>query len=437
MEVNRGARQLKKHKPKRKVSELDEDAAKRRRSQTRLAQRAFRKRKDEALYVLNEQISDLHNTIEELNNCFLTLTDVLTTSGQLQQDSRIAQSLKLSIEKFITTISESRTLDEDRGSLRTRKTIQEIGDSAPSGDSDNAFSMSLSSPVGSVRKALTRPSIASGLDPADSLDSGSELPLLSDEWLASLAGEDYTRSLLSSDAPMLPSSPQVPLNEPRSLFSLEVSPLHLLDIPSLPFARRLQLAAWQAAFRLVYTAEKQLQLYHQVFNFVLNFHTQESLKSLVTRILNENFNRLLDPPPESLPGAVGMGWLNASEVESYFRGKGLDCNKSPIVAGMEMDADYFGGAMIGMSESLDMQTATSSVTHRHFSPNSYIPPETENNLASTTANFSNTFPSQTARTVYVDVSKLINELVLQPRCFGRNPMFDRSDLDNALWKAVI
>ncbi|CAK3945749.1 Hypothetical predicted protein [Lecanosticta acicola] len=64
-----------------RVEKLDQSIADRRRTQIRMAQRAYRQRKESTLEDLRKRVSDLTNTIELMNKAFLDCRDRLATSG--------------------------------------------------------------------------------------------------------------------------------------------------------------------------------------------------------------------------------------------------------------------------------------------------------------------------------------------------------------------
>jgi hypothetical protein len=64
-----------KYKAKPRISELDEAAARQRRTQSCKAQRAYRQRKEDTIATLNLQAKRLEDTIEQLSSCFLGLND--------------------------------------------------------------------------------------------------------------------------------------------------------------------------------------------------------------------------------------------------------------------------------------------------------------------------------------------------------------------------
>ncbi|EMD86891.1 hypothetical protein COCC4DRAFT_73197 [Bipolaris maydis ATCC 48331] len=100
-----------------RVDTHDATAADRRRTQIRLAQRAYRQRKETTIASLKTQTTQLHSIIEQMNNNFHRLTESTLRSGLLQLNPDLAQEFKLVKETFSSlarTASESqRQVDED------------------------------------------------------------------------------------------------------------------------------------------------------------------------------------------------------------------------------------------------------------------------------------------------------------------------------------
>ncbi|KAF1831165.1 hypothetical protein BDW02DRAFT_505845 [Decorospora gaudefroyi] len=111
-----------------RVDTQDATAADRRRTQIRLAQRAYRQRKETTISSLKNQSSQLVSTIEQMNNTFGRLNDSAVKSGLLQLDPALAEEFKSVTETFanlVKTAGESYDDDEDcegtEGKKETRK----------------------------------------------------------------------------------------------------------------------------------------------------------------------------------------------------------------------------------------------------------------------------------------------------------------------------
>jgi hypothetical protein len=74
----------------------------RRRTQIRLAQRAYRQRKETTISSLTNQSTQLHSIIEQMNKTFVRLHDSTLKSGLLQLNPSLARELKHATETFTT-----------------------------------------------------------------------------------------------------------------------------------------------------------------------------------------------------------------------------------------------------------------------------------------------------------------------------------------------
>ncbi|KAF2677534.1 hypothetical protein K458DRAFT_319319 [Lentithecium fluviatile CBS 122367] len=99
-----------------RVDTQDATAADRRRTQIRLAQRAYRQRKESTISSLKDQNTRLQNIIEQMNKSFLQFNDSALKSGLLQINPALAQQLKQVTENFVAlakSAAESSEGEED------------------------------------------------------------------------------------------------------------------------------------------------------------------------------------------------------------------------------------------------------------------------------------------------------------------------------------
>jgi hypothetical protein len=92
----------------------DQTAADRRRTQIRLAQRAYRHRKETTISALKQRVVDLQSTIEQMNKAFTSLHDNLISSGVTTDKPTIARQLQKTTQDFVHLVKISETeLDEE------------------------------------------------------------------------------------------------------------------------------------------------------------------------------------------------------------------------------------------------------------------------------------------------------------------------------------
>ncbi|KAF2662415.1 hypothetical protein K491DRAFT_585408 [Lophiostoma macrostomum CBS 122681] len=95
-----------------RVDTQDATAADRRRTQIRLAQRAYRQRKETTIASLKQRNAHLQDIIEKMNKSFLAFNELAVKSGLLRTNPRLGQELKSVTENFVTLARAAET-EED------------------------------------------------------------------------------------------------------------------------------------------------------------------------------------------------------------------------------------------------------------------------------------------------------------------------------------
>ncbi|KAI9837018.1 MAG: hypothetical protein M1819_000667 [Sarea resinae] len=112
----------KKQRGRPRLGDKDETAAERRRTQIRIAQRAYRQRKETTISSLNNKVENLENIIAEMNVAFMKFNDAAMASDIFQLRPQLARTLKETTQKFISLIPasglESETSDDSHESSR-------------------------------------------------------------------------------------------------------------------------------------------------------------------------------------------------------------------------------------------------------------------------------------------------------------------------------
>ena len=114
----------KKQRGRPRLDTQDETAADRRRTQIRLAQRAYRSRKESTIVGLKQRVFDLQDTIEKMNSTFLTLHDNLVDAGIANGQNALTSQLQAASDEFIML---ARINDEDYEDEESQK-IAEMND---------------------------------------------------------------------------------------------------------------------------------------------------------------------------------------------------------------------------------------------------------------------------------------------------------------------
>jgi len=92
----------KKQRGRPRLDTQDETAADRRRTQIRLAQRAYRHRKETTISALKQKAQELRSTIDQMNKTFGVLHDNLVDAGVLHSHHALTQQLKAAAEEFVS-----------------------------------------------------------------------------------------------------------------------------------------------------------------------------------------------------------------------------------------------------------------------------------------------------------------------------------------------
>lgn len=106
----------KKQRGRPRLDTQDETAADRRRTQIRLAQRAYRHRKETTISALKKKVGDLEKTIQTMNNAYIELHDNLIDTGLFNSRTTLLQQLKSTAEQFATSarlVQDSDNEDDD------------------------------------------------------------------------------------------------------------------------------------------------------------------------------------------------------------------------------------------------------------------------------------------------------------------------------------
>ncbi|ETI19742.1 hypothetical protein G647_08755 [Cladophialophora carrionii CBS 160.54] len=109
----------KKQRGRPRLDTHDETAADRRRTQIRLAQRAYRHRKETTISALKQKVTDLQNTIEQMNKTFLTLHDNMVDAGILASHYALGRQLQSATEAFValSKIASPESDDEEEAAI--------------------------------------------------------------------------------------------------------------------------------------------------------------------------------------------------------------------------------------------------------------------------------------------------------------------------------
>jgi hypothetical protein len=367
---------LKKQRGRPRLDTQDETAADRRRTQIRLAQRAYRHRKETTISALKKKVGDLERTILTMNSAYTELHDNLIDTGLFNSRPTLAQQLRATAEQF-ATLTKLAT-DSDNEDVDQHVDERHRSNSADIGPEQNPSSNSTwkDSHISSQGSAVEVP----GYEPAYSRDSDNEM---------NVEGQD----LQLFEAPNFELTAQQEFQQwnvqiPETQFDVESffptieKPLkatqpYTYSFQETTFSRRLHRLSLERAFRNLTTPSIDTDYIQRAFRFTFCFSNKKSMLIRFQELLKrkageslENWNvpffrvggagthfprrdeagRPLFPPnmhspasvfrplkwlepetpraedtTEKMLEAIGYGgdWFDSHDVEEYLKSKGI------------------------------------------------------------------------------------------------------------------
>ncbi|KAE8150357.1 hypothetical protein BDV25DRAFT_139923 [Aspergillus avenaceus] len=127
-------------------TQLGEDPEERRRMQIRLAQRAYRSRKEANITSLKGRISQLESTLEKMSSAVVSFSDDLVLSGALTSHPDIASRLRDTVQTCLTLAKEANK-DSDHDLPDISSHSEESISSPPPGPENKSEGRSISAPT--------------------------------------------------------------------------------------------------------------------------------------------------------------------------------------------------------------------------------------------------------------------------------------------------
>ncbi|ROW08314.1 hypothetical protein VMCG_03204 [Cytospora schulzeri] len=283
----------------------DQTAAERRRTQIRLAQRAYRSRKENAIQSLEKRVQGLQDTNEEMGNAFMQLHDFAVNMGLLEQAPEFARELRATTEKFLSLArkssedgdhdgqSDSPTQEADRSPRRARKekssSPEVIGIQVPSEQAVLPWGGYLVRTEPDILPAVTVPDLSNGIPTTTHAPLDYEIITMPTPENASFPFGLHQDSVFPDifGQTQLPTAYQLPplsaLPLPSSLASTEST-----------FGRRLQRSALERGYQLITMANPPKERFAKVFGFCMLFEPldkiRERLRASLDRTRAESLN---------------------------------------------------------------------------------------------------------------------------------------------------
>ncbi|TVY35941.1 hypothetical protein LOCC1_G007406 [Lachnellula occidentalis] len=391
--------EAKKSRGRPRVDTKDETAADRRRTQIRMAQRAYRNRKETTISSLEKQVQVLRGTNEEMSNIFISLYDFAVGKGLLQREPEFGQQLQSTTERFLALAKASSEdlLMEDNHVLESEK-HEEPESSRPKKKGRK------SSPKTRQEKKAATPESKSPVWGGFPLGKQSQTPV--EEIQMDYQPQNYESRSRQQDLQVITRPTEdnasfpwdfmdlqqynvnIPSAEDFSQVFLPESQLPLPDTHSYTensFARRLQRGAAEAAWRLVNNPSPNPEVFERVFGFCLTYESKDSIIDRTKRQIRSSskgslqdwrapfvnighagtFYPIRDGGDELMPKlrtgySMGPFTEAVAQTQDEFLNDSMRCN-IPGFEGEFFDANdvegYLRGQGLDISSSADLVTA--------------------------------------------------------------------------------
>ncbi|TAQ85600.1 hypothetical protein B7494_g6079 [Chlorociboria aeruginascens] len=320
-----------------RVNTQDETPADRRRTQIRMAQRAYRHRKETTISSLEKQVQALKDTNEEMSNIFISLHDFALENGLLSREPEFVQQLRSTTERILalaksSTIDDSLKDDENQGEEAAKQEHAEEGSERGRRSRGQRSSpkrrRESSPPVSEQANTWGGYAVTREDTPAEEIQMGHQTQLgfryrEPDFQIISRATEDnasFPFDLLDLQQYRV----EVPSIEE---FTHNFYPQQL-PLPSthsyneLSFARRIHRGATERAFRLITSkspaAEKRIK---EVFGFRLLYETREDIERQLRKIMAKTTKESLQDwrqPFVHLGGAGTHYPTNDGDIDEFM-----------------------------------------------------------------------------------------------------------------------
>ncbi|TVY14080.1 hypothetical protein LARI1_G009074 [Lachnellula arida] len=283
--------EAKKSRGRPRVDTKDETAADRRRTQIRMAQRAYRHRKETTISSLEKKVHELRGTNEEMSNIFISLYDFAVGKGLLQREPEFGQQLQSTTERFLALAkasSEDLLMEDNHVDESEQHEEPERGRPKKKGRK--------SSPKTRQQKKAAIPESKSPVWGGFPLGKKTQTPV--EEIQMDYQPQNYENRSRQQDLQVITRPTEdnacfpwdsmdlqqynvnIPSTEDFSHVFLPESQLPLPDTHSYTensFARRLQRGAAEAAWQLVTNPNPPPGRFERVFGFCLTYESRDSI----------------------------------------------------------------------------------------------------------------------------------------------------------------
>ncbi|QKX54993.1 uncharacterized protein TRUGW13939_02083 [Talaromyces rugulosus] len=471
----------------------DDNAAERRRTQIRLAQRAYRSRKEATISSLNDRVSEIDSAVESMARSFASFHDKLINSELLESHPDLLRSLRGVAGKTVSLAQLSK-----REAIFSGEMSREEAEHGDSMDETQLVSGFGQHSTASQNSHITEEGVL--------------------EYLASYAATDTSsRSKPSNKV----KGSHVPIFPTHTFNHTQLSPTPHISINS--FAHRLQRICWERGYQLLLDPFADPETLFRAFRFSFGSTSRERLLYRFYRALNrgsysgpdfrDSYSGIHRTPsgdlvPPQIPKSAGSWplqlaetlysrrsvdgrleypgfdgeWLDANDVEDFLREQGIAVDaRSSFVEISNLHSDLFQKMMINGSFQetvIPENYGATSTSHQEqqrdvIDPRIFAASSNSSSLFSSDASAiismdgSSSFPTPGGGSstqlsnpeimpsimpengmnsgftngfdnisLTFDVKRFIDRLVMKAVCLGWTPGYRKADVEESLYHAV-
>ncbi|EGX94646.1 bZIP transcription factor, putative [Cordyceps militaris CM01] len=359
----------------------DETAADRRRTQIRLAQRAYRHRKDNAITNLEDKVKELEKNNADMSREFHRFHDLVLSKGLLDGSSEAISRLKAVTDRFlnlngrnwgetgyISPADEHTTIADGFRGLAEMGSDSSAGVQSPQKSSTAEHSQHISSPG----QAMSTDSVASYEIVAQATPDNASFPLYT--------ALDVVPNLATF----------APITSPYGTLPMTSSLAH----HELTFGRRLQRRTTERGLFLASVPNPPPERYAAVFGFSLLFESREAIAQRLAQQLANMVMPLQDqanpqrgPFEEKMEQRIRLTFgfekefLNADEIEMYLQQLGIIIPHQVEYVDAEVDVNE----LVDTSPPLSAHGSFSSQSSGFDNLNAHLPVAMAMNMTSSHA----------------------------------------------------
>ncbi|KAJ4318433.1 hypothetical protein N0V84_006856 [Fusarium piperis] len=296
---NDGDRSKKRSRGRPRLDTKDETAQERRRTQIRLAQRAYRNRKDTAITSLEQKVKDLEQTNEDMGKEFMNFFDFVLAQGMLENAPEVARRLNDTTRKFLSfTRRNADDAPKETGTSDPAPVSAQKETQAENNTRERHGSGSGSSSAASDELVPSNPSVAGPGLLETQLTTPPSLDPLQQQLTppVSLPYEIITMPTAENASfPIYDTQASIPLtHNPFALPYPGIPSPYSYASQERTFGRRLQRATVEAGLRLVSMNNPPPHRYAAVFGFCLLFEPREAIIRRLTMVLSKSRKETLN-----------------------------------------------------------------------------------------------------------------------------------------------